>query len=83
VSLKQLITNPDTDRLSTSDFTVLGAFFVSSFALLWVVCTGKVEEWIYTAYLLAWVAQSQGAKWQARFLQARGRSRNNRGKRNA
>lgn len=67
--MKQLITNPATGRLSTSDVTVLGAFCVSSIVLMWVTGVGRLEEWLYTAYLLAWVGHSQGSKLQARWLQ--------------
>lgn len=65
MSLRELITNPASGRLSTSDTTLFGAFLVSSFVLLWVTVSGHLQEWLFAAYLGAWVLQSQGAKWQA------------------
>lgn len=58
----QLITNPSTGRLSTSDTTLFGAFLVSSFVLVWSTVTGHLEEWQVAAYLAAWVFQSQASK---------------------
>ncbi|STU58667.1 Uncharacterised protein [Klebsiella pneumoniae subsp. ozaenae] len=43
--LGELITNPATGRLSTSDTMVLGAFLVASFVIVWVTVTGHLEEW--------------------------------------
>lgn len=63
MSLRDLITNPSSGRLSTSDTIVLLAFLVSSFVLLWLTVTrteSPVE--LYLAYLGAWVAQSQASK---------------------
>lgn len=63
MSLRDLITNPSSGRLSTSDTIVFLAFLVSSFVLLWLTVTrteSPVE--LYLAYLGAWVAQSQASK---------------------
>ncbi|SEL25051.1 Protein of unknown function [Kosakonia sacchari] len=63
MSLRDLITNPSSGRLSTSDTIVFLAFVVSSFVLLWLTVTrteSPVE--LYLAYLGAWVAQSQASK---------------------
>jgi len=64
MSLKilQLISNPATGRLSTSDTTLFGAFLVSSFIIVWVTVNGHLEEWHVAAYLAAWVFHSQASK---------------------
>lgn len=62
LKLLQLISNPSTGRLSTSDTTLFGAFLVSSFVLVWTTVTGHLEEWHVAAYLAAWVFQSQASK---------------------
>ncbi|MGC8341832.1 hypothetical protein [Pantoea stewartii] len=63
MGLRDLISNPASGRLSTSDTTVLGAFLVSSFVLVWAtVKSADVPGEIYLAYLTAWVAQSQVSK---------------------
>lgn len=62
LKILQLISNPATSRLSTSDTTLFGAFLVSSFALLWTTVTGHLEEWHVAAYLAAWVFHSQASK---------------------
>lgn len=63
--LLELITNPATGRLSTSDTTLMGAFLVSSFCMLWVTVIGRLEEWYLMAYLGAFVIQSQASKYAA------------------
>lgn len=63
--LGELVTNPGTGRLSTSDTMVLGAFLVASFVLVWVTVTGHLEEWHLAAYLGAFVFQSQASKYVA------------------
>ncbi|BEM40709.1 MULTISPECIES: hypothetical protein [Serratia] len=63
--LGELITNPATGRLSTSDTMVLGAFLVASFVIVWVTVTGHLEEWHLAAYLGAFVFQSQASKFAA------------------
>ncbi|BBF84900.1 hypothetical protein DLM_1276 [Aquitalea magnusonii] len=57
-----LIRNPASGRLSTSDSTLVGAFVVSSLVLLWITVSGKLDEWLYVGYLAAWVAQNQASK---------------------
>ncbi|MGL5799279.1 MAG: hypothetical protein ACRCYN_04320 [Plesiomonas sp.] len=61
-TLKQLITNPASGRLSTSDTTLVGAFMVSSFVLLWCALFQQMQDWLFIGYLGAWVAQSQASK---------------------
>lgn len=62
-SLRDLISNPASGRLSTSDFIVLGAFLVSSFVLIWVTVTRTdIPGELLLTYLGAWVAQSQASK---------------------
>lgn len=39
ISLRDLVTNPATGRLSTSDTIVFLAFLVSSFVLVWITVT--------------------------------------------
>lgn len=65
--LKQLITNPATGRLSTSDTTLVGAFVASTLVLLWMTVTGKLAdcEWLFVGYLAAWVTQNQASKQAA------------------
>lgn len=63
ISLGELITNPSSGRLSTSDTIILGAFLISSFVLVWVTVTRtEIATELYWAYLGAWVAQSQASK---------------------
>lgn len=64
-SLKQLISNPETGRLSTSDTTLMGAFIASTGVLLWCAYSGQVDEWLFIGYLTAWVAQNQASKQAA------------------
>ncbi|MCX9038842.1 DUF2644 domain-containing protein [Citrobacter portucalensis] len=62
-SLRDLISNPASGRLSTSDSIVLGAFLVSSFVLIWTTVTrADVPGELFLTYLGAWVAQSQASK---------------------
>ncbi|MGK3122893.1 DUF2644 domain-containing protein [Candidatus Pantoea formicae] len=62
-SLRDLISNPVSGRLSTSDTIVFFAFLVSSFLLVWVtVKTTEIPSELYFAYLSAWVTQSQVSK---------------------
>ncbi|WP_080950011.1 DUF2644 domain-containing protein [Citrobacter amalonaticus] len=61
--VRDLITNPSSGRLSTSDTIVIGAFLVSSFVLIWLTVTRPdVPGELYLTYLGAWVAQSQASK---------------------
>lgn len=62
-SLRDLISNPASGRLSTSDSIVLGAFLVSSFVLVWVTVKSTIPPGeLYLAYLATWVVQSQSSK---------------------
>ncbi|MBK0413612.1 hypothetical protein JD974_04255 [Chromobacterium haemolyticum] len=62
MALRDLITNPATGRLSTSDSTLVGAFLASTLALLYATVTGQLSEWLFVGYLAAWVTQSQASK---------------------
>lgn len=63
INLRDLISNPASGRLSTSDTTTLGAFLVTSFVLVWsTIKNGEVSEGLYLAYIGGWVAQSQISK---------------------
>lgn len=64
-TLKELITNPSTGRLSTSDTTLVGAFIVSSFSLLWATIFGQSGDVWFSLYLGAWVTQNQVSKYMA------------------
>ncbi|CFB70771.1 TPA: hypothetical protein U5E00_002360 [Yersinia enterocolitica] len=64
-TLKELITNPSSGRLSTSDTTLVGAFIVSSLAVAWATVTGQSSDVVLGLYLGAWVTQSQVSKHQA------------------
>ena len=58
-----LVSNPASGRLSTSDTIVFLAFLVSSFVLVWVTVTSRdMPGELFFAYLSAWVAQSQVSK---------------------
>lgn len=62
-SLRELVSNPASGRLSTSDTIVLGAFLVSSFVLVWVTIRYEdIPGELYLTYLGAWVAQCQASK---------------------
>ncbi|NHB89207.1 hypothetical protein [Photorhabdus tasmaniensis] len=63
--LKQLISNPATGRLSTSDTTLFGAFIASTAVLLWCALAGKMDEYLFVGYLAAWVTHSQASKQAA------------------
>lgn len=63
--LAELIENPASGRLSTSDTTLVGAFIVSSTVVCWLAVTGTLTEWALGAYLAAWVAQNQTSKLNA------------------
>ncbi|MCX8962153.1 hypothetical protein EHW64_13680 [Erwinia psidii] len=66
MKLCDLITNPGSGRLSTSDTIVLGSFLVTSFVLIWSTFrNGEVSEGLYAAYIGGWVVQSQFSKYQA------------------
>ncbi|KNC89915.1 hypothetical protein [Trabulsiella odontotermitis] len=61
--IRELISNPASGRLSTSDTIVLGAFLVSSFVLVWVtVRHEEIPGELFLTYLGAWVAQCQASK---------------------
>lgn len=62
MSVKDLITNPATGRISTSDTIVIGAFVVASIVLFWLVFRGELSEVIYTAYIAGFVTQNQMSK---------------------
>lgn len=63
--LEELLTNPVTGRLSTSDCIIVGAFAATTMVLLWQGFTGQLDDWLFVGYLTAWVAQSQASKFQA------------------
>ena len=56
-----LIRNPASGLLSTSDSTLVGVFVVSALVLLWITAQGKLDEWLYVGYLATWVAQNQAS----------------------
>lgn len=58
----ELITNPETNRVSTSDTTLIGAWLISSLVLIVMACRGQVDEWLYVGYMAAWVTQNQASK---------------------
>ena len=63
--LLELIENPASGRLSTSDTTLVGAFIVSSVVVCWLAFSNTLTEWALGAYLAAWVAQNQSSKLNA------------------
>lgn len=60
--LLELVTNPVTDRLSSSDCAVCIAFIVSSIVVLYQCFNYQQNELLLGTYLAAWVAQSQASK---------------------
>lgn len=60
--LLELITNPATGRLSTSDFTLLLAFIVSTVIVLFHTFTGSLSEWEFGLFLGVWAVQRGAAK---------------------
>ena len=62
MSIKDLVTNPASGRISTSDTIVVGAFVVASIVLFWLVWRGQLSEMIYTAYIAGFVTQNQMSK---------------------
>lgn len=65
MAVKDLITNPSTGRLSTSDTIVMAAFVSTTIVLLWYAWTGQLTEWLFLGYITAWVTQSQASKYHA------------------
>lgn len=63
--LAELITNPASGRLSTSDTLVVGAFVATTLALVWYTLTSQLTEWLFIGYLAAWVTQNQASKWSS------------------
>lgn len=58
----ELITNPKTGKLSSSDCAICLAFVVSSIAVLYQCFNYQQNELLLGTYLAAWVAQSQASK---------------------
>ncbi len=58
----ELITNPATGRLSSSDCAICLAFVVSSIVVLYQCFNYQQNELLLGTYLAAWVAQSQASK---------------------
>ncbi|MCI4116044.1 DUF2644 domain-containing protein [Dickeya dianthicola] len=65
MKLSDLVTNPKSGRLSTSDTIVFLAFMATTGVLLFCTYTGNLTEWLFMAYLAAWVTQSQASKYHA------------------
>ncbi|EHD21537.1 MULTISPECIES: hypothetical protein [Brenneria] len=65
MSLRDLITNPASGRLSTSDTLVVAAFVATTVVLLWYAWTGQLTEWLFVGYIAAWVTQSQASKYNS------------------
>lgn len=58
----ELITNPKTGKLSSSDCAICLAFVVSSIVVLYQCFNYQQNELLLGTYLAAWVAQSQASK---------------------
>lgn len=65
MAIRDLITNPASGRLSTSDTIVMAAFVATTAVLLWYAWTGQLTEWLFLGYITAWVTQSQASKYHA------------------
>ena len=46
----------DDGKVSKAAFVMLGSFFVTSWTILYLVINDKLSEWVFTAYVAAWVA---------------------------
>jgi hypothetical protein len=59
--LRDLITDQGSQRLSLSRFGQLTALIVSTWALVNETATGRLTEWLFTAYMLSWVGAQLGS----------------------
>jgi hypothetical protein len=60
--LLELVTNPATGRLSTSDTMIICAFITTTVVLFYCTFSGQLNEWLFAAYGSFWVTQSQASK---------------------
>ena len=61
MSLKELISNPS-GRLSTSDTITFFTFLVTSAIVIWYGYSLQLQEWMFTAYIVAWAGHNIGSK---------------------
>lgn len=52
--LRDLLTDKGSQRVSLSKFGQFMALLVSTWALVFEVTAGRLSEWLFTAYMLAW-----------------------------
>ncbi|AUU90630.1 hypothetical protein V8X86_000818 [Escherichia coli] len=64
MSLKDLITSPS-GRLSTSDTMTFSTFLVTTIVVFWYAWHLQLQEWMFTAYILAWAGHNLGSKFVA------------------
>lgn len=55
-NFSDLFLNPNTKKIEGSMFRMNIAFFVSNWVLIYVTLNGNLSEWLFAAYLTAWVA---------------------------
>lgn len=65
MKLRDLITNPATGRMSTSDTIIVSAFVATTLVLFWYAWSEKLTEWLFIGYITAWVTHSQASKYHS------------------
>ena len=58
--LRDLLTDKGSNRLSLARFGQATALIVSTWALVNETVTGRLTEWLFTSYMLAWVGAQLG-----------------------
>jgi hypothetical protein len=59
--LRDLLTDKGSNRLSLARFGQATALIVSTWALVNETVTGRLTEWLFTSYMLAWVGAQLGS----------------------
>lgn len=61
MSVKDLITNP-AGRRSTSDTITFFTFLITSAVVIWYGWKLELQEWMFTAYIVAWAGHNISSK---------------------
>lgn len=61
MSLKELISNP-AGRLSTSDTITFFTFVITAGVVIWYAWKLELQEWMFTAFIVAWAGHNIGSK---------------------
>lgn len=59
--LRDLVTDQGSQRLSLARFGQIVALAVSTWALVNETVSGRLTEWLFTAYMLSWVGAQLGS----------------------